>query len=95
MIGPTDFQIILGKVRPLSRPHPEAHPQVLIIAPLGVARCRGPTSCRCLLGPWWRGCVPGSRAKRGIPVRRTPGGECVLPRCRRRLKTDPVSPGGF
>ncbi|PBA10558.1 hypothetical protein CKJ70_15295 [Mycobacterium avium] len=33
MIGPTDFQIILGKVRPLSRPHPEAHPQVLIIAP--------------------------------------------------------------
>ncbi|BBZ02006.1 hypothetical protein MCHIJ_14430 [Mycolicibacterium chitae] len=32
MIGPTDFQIILGKVRPLSRPHPEAHPQVLIIA---------------------------------------------------------------
>src|SRR5690606_20802989 len=33
MIGPTDIQIILGKVRPLSRPHPEAHPQVLIIAP--------------------------------------------------------------
>src|SRR5690606_27361347 len=32
MIGPTDIQIILGKVRPLSRPHPEAHPQVLIIA---------------------------------------------------------------
>ena len=28
--------IILGKVRPLSRPHPEAHPQVLIIAPYGV-----------------------------------------------------------
>ena len=34
MIGPTDIQIILGKVRPLSRPHPEAHPQVLIIARL-------------------------------------------------------------
>jgi len=32
MIGPSDIQIILGKVRPLSRPHPEAHPQVLIIA---------------------------------------------------------------
>jgi len=31
MIGPTDIQIILGKVRPLSRPHTEAHPQVLII----------------------------------------------------------------
>ena len=25
--------IILGKVRPFSRPHAEAHPQVLIIAP--------------------------------------------------------------
>ncbi|PBA11301.1 hypothetical protein CKJ70_11525 [Mycobacterium avium] len=37
MIGPTDFQIILGKVRPLSRPHPEAHPQVLIIAQTAVA----------------------------------------------------------
>jgi len=27
--------IILGKVRPFSRPHAEAHPQVLIIAPVG------------------------------------------------------------
>ncbi|CAJ1503655.1 hypothetical protein [[Mycobacterium] burgundiense] len=33
MIGPSDIQIILGKVRPLSRPLTEAHPQVLIIAP--------------------------------------------------------------
>ena len=32
MIGPSDIQIILGKVRPLSRPLTEAHPQVLIIA---------------------------------------------------------------
>jgi len=36
MIGPTDFQIILGKVRPLSRPHAKAHPQVLIIALCGL-----------------------------------------------------------
>ena len=34
MIGPSDIQIILGKVRPLSRPLTEAHPQVLIIAQL-------------------------------------------------------------
>ncbi|MBU8830554.1 ThiF family adenylyltransferase, partial [Mycolicibacterium goodii] len=34
MIGPSDIQIILGKVRPLSRPLTEAHPQVLIIAHL-------------------------------------------------------------
>ena len=33
MIGPSDIQIILGKVRPLSRRLAEAHPQVLIIAP--------------------------------------------------------------
>ncbi len=36
MIGPSDIQIILGKVRPLSRPHTEAHPQVLIIALLSL-----------------------------------------------------------
>ncbi len=34
----SDIQIILGKVRPLSRPHTEAHPQVLIIAPLAQRR---------------------------------------------------------
>ncbi|TXH23455.1 MAG: hypothetical protein E6R06_14995 [Mycobacterium sp.] len=38
MIGPSDIQIILGKVRPLSRPLTEAHPQVLIIA-LSIPRC--------------------------------------------------------
>ena len=32
MIGPSDIQIILGKVRPFLRRLAEAHPQVLIIA---------------------------------------------------------------
>jgi hypothetical protein len=41
MIGPSDIQIILGKVRPLSRPLTEAHPQVLIIAPRIASRPEG------------------------------------------------------
>jgi len=37
LIRPLDFQIILGKVRPLSHRPTEAHPEVLIIAPLVAA----------------------------------------------------------
>uniref|UniRef100_A0A5Q5BTA1 Rad50/SbcC-type AAA domain-containing protein n=1 Tax=Mycobacterium sp. (strain MCS) TaxID=164756 RepID=A0A5Q5BTA1_MYCSS len=40
MIGPSDIQIILGKVRPLSRPLTEAHPQVLIIAHMRLGACQ-------------------------------------------------------